>query len=188
MTPQNRAGIEDAMAAGFRVISKNGAEFLKSGIHLFSIHHDFHIAFRDFQVGKCHSRAQMALISEDGIADISKVRRPGFIEKNAVFELATVPKHASVAGDDVSAQISAMTHLAILPNPGGSLDINVRFHDGAFIDENGPLNHGVRRNFAEDIGLQVLLKISANAWKRFPRMFATLEDGWVVGLAQVQQI
>jgi len=176
------------MAAGFRVISKNSAEFPKSGIHLFPIHHDFHIAFRDFQVGKRNSRAQMTLISEDGITDVSEVRRPGFIEKNAVFEFATVPKHTSITRDDVSAKISAMTHLAILPNPGGSLDINVRFHNGAFIDENGPLNHGMRRNFAEDIGLQVLLKISANAWKRLPGMFVTLKDGRVVGLAQVQQI
>ena len=64
----------------------------------------------------------------------------------------------------------------------------MRLDHRAFINEHRPLDHRMRRDFAQKRGLQMALQVIRDFREDFPRMLTALEQERMLGLRQIQQI
>src|SRR4249919_2006776 len=77
----NRAGIDDRIAADLGSVADDCAEFSQAGgnVAIWRAHHDFSMI--EFHVRENHARAKVCVVSEDRVADIIKMRHLRFIEQ-----------------------------------------------------------------------------------------------------------
>ena len=89
-----------------------------------------------FEVGNFHARAEMRLVTENGVADVIEMRRLRGIEQQRVFQFARIADHAAVADDDVFAEIGIVADLAVFADDGRAFDHRAVLNDGAFANKN----------------------------------------------------
>ena len=184
---EDAAGVQHGVAAGFRAVAQQRAEFAQAGVEGFSVNLDKDISGHQFEIGNFHARAEVRLVAEDGVADIIEVRHLRAVEEERVLQLGRIADDAAVADDDVLAEIGIVANLAIPADDGRAFDHRAGFNQRAFADENFFADARARKSFGRGL-FRHLRDVGFNFRQRFPCEFAAVEDGGVFGLREVKQV
>jgi hypothetical protein len=78
----------------------------------------------------------MSVVTEDRIANVIKMGRLHFVEKNAILELARVSHNHAIPDDHVLAHVTAAPNLAIFADPCRAFQHRALLHDGTSANKN----------------------------------------------------
>ncbi len=73
--PMMLPGFRTAVAAHFRAVAQQRAEFAQAGVEGLAVDLHGDVAGQQFEIGNLHARAEVRLVAEDGIADVIEMRR-----------------------------------------------------------------------------------------------------------------
>ena len=151
---------------------------------------DHDLAVVELDVGKDRARAEVALVTQDRVADVIEMRHLRAVEQQAVLELARVAQHGVVAHDDVLAHVTTVADVAVRADPRRAFDHRAVLDDRAFAHEHVRPDVRLADQFAlEHRGLQAELEISRRSFPTLPRrVVRVLEQHPVRGVFQVQVI
>ena len=124
MPADDRAGVQDAVAADLHIIAKDGADLLAAGLDALGPIFDDDERLVALDVRRDGARAHVGLIAEDGIADVVEVRRLDIIKQHHVFQLAGVTNDGVFAHDRIAAHESALAQLSAVVDDAGAGDIS----------------------------------------------------------------
>ena len=125
MRPDDRPGVEDAVAPHFHVVTQHGAALLpprgdgcKVALKAYGgLDGDGGLIALD--VGGDGPRTQVSLVAQDGIPHVVVVGHLHSVEEDAVLQLGGIAYHTVVPHQRAAANIGAMPHLGVLPDDGG---------------------------------------------------------------------
>src|ERR1017187_9553507 len=186
--PEDAAGVQHGVAAGFRAVAHQRAELAQAGVKRHAVHLHLDVAGKQFVVGYFNARAEVRLVTEDGVADVIEVCRVGAIEQQRVFQFGRIADDAAVADDDVFADVGVVADLATLAGDGRDLDHGAVLDDGAFADENFFTDECPALAGVVPGRFQIGGDVALNFFERVPGEFAAVENGGVSGLAEVKQV
>ena len=115
--PQQRAGIEDRVAADLSPVAHDGAELAQPGLVGAFRRADDNRRLVEPEVGTDRAGAKVGSVAQDGIADVIEMRDLGTVHQQAILELARVAEHAAFADDDVAPDEGARTDVGVGPDP-----------------------------------------------------------------------
>jgi hypothetical protein len=107
---------------------------------------------------------------QNGIAHIIKMRDLGIIKNEAIFEFGRIPRHDSIADDDIFADVAAIANLAILTDPSWPLNHGSLLDDGILSNEYGPTDEWFADQTTVETWLETKLEIAGNLREHIPRM------------------
>ncbi len=138
-------------------------------------------------IGEDDAGGKVALVADNGIADVIEMRDFRFVEDDRVLEFARVAHGDAVADDDIFADIAAVADFAALADPRGAFDHGAVLDDGALADEDGAGDERLADEAAVDRGLQPELEIAADLLESVPGVEGVLEELAMIGMIQVEE-
>lgn len=178
-----RARVQDRVAAGLHIVAKNGPELGEAGIHFLVACPDFDgRAFAgggvfgavDGEIGEFCACAEVGTLSEDAVADVGEVRGMGAVEEEAVFGFAGVPEDGIGQEDDIFPNVRPVPDNRAFADVRRADNVRARFDDGSFGDVDGCVAQiCARMDVAED-GLGIADEagdVFFEGFERFPDIF-----------------
>jgi hypothetical protein len=179
---EDAAGVQHGVAAHFRAVAEQRAEFAQAGVKRLAVHLHLDVAGEHLEVGNFHARAEVRLVAENRVTDVIVVRRNGMIEQQRVFDFGRVAHDAIVANDDIFAEIGVVADLAVFADDGRAFDHCAVLDDGAFADENFFTDECPARAGVVPGRFQIGGEVALDFFERVPGEFAAVENGGVFGL------
>ena len=130
----------------------------------------------------------MSAVTEDGIADVIKVRHLRFVEENAILEFTRVSHHHAIAGDHVFAHVAAAADLTIFADPCRTFQHRALLHDGTSADEDMIADEWFAQQLAQYRGLQAELQITDDLFERIPDVILVFEQLRMSRVFEVKKI
>src|SRR5205814_5731597 len=106
IAPDDRAGVNHGVASDLCAIPHDCAEFLQSGRDQSIGREHENLRTIELHVGQNHTGAEVHLVAENRIADVTEMRNLRLIKNDAVLELAGIAHHDAVPDDDVLAHVA----------------------------------------------------------------------------------
>jgi len=184
---EDAAGVQHGVAAGFRAVAQQRAELAQAGVEGRAVNLHENVSRHQFEVGNFHARAEVRLVTEDGVADVIEVRRLRAVEEQRVFQFGRIAEDAAVADDDVLADVGIVADLAILADDGRAFDHRAGFDDCAFADKNFFADARAGKSFWRILFWHAG-EVTFNFLERVPREFAIGKNRGVFGLREVKQV
>ena len=120
----DRAGIEDAVAADLDVIAEHRAELLASGLDRRAGNLDGDKGLVALDVAGYRACAHVRLVAEDGVADVVIVRGLDVVEQDDVLELNGVADDCVLADDGAAADERAVADLRAVVDDAGRAEVS----------------------------------------------------------------
>ena len=137
--PEQRARIQHGIAADFRPVADDRAEFPQTRLVNGPAHpHDDRLLVEP-QVGTNHPGAQVRAVAQDRIAHIAEMRHLHAVHQHAVLELAGVPEDAALAHDHVAPDKRPGANFRLRSDPNRADDRRVGRQFDARMNEHQPL-------------------------------------------------
>src|SRR5215471_3111293 len=155
LPPDDRARRGHGVAPDLDAIAEQGTELAQAGIQARAVRMaDRYRSRHDLEVREPGPGAQVDVVPQDRLPDVSEVRRPGAIQQDRRLALAGVADHAVSAGENIAAQVGSMPHLGAGSDQGGAADVRARFHPGALGDLDVAGDAGSVLDLPADAGTQ----------------------------------
>jgi hypothetical protein len=188
ISADDRTGTNDRVATDLCTVAYNRPKFAQPGRNElgFRFHRDLLAVQSD--IGEDDTGAEVDLITQHGITDVTEVRYVGVIEDDAIFEFARIAEYDPVADDDVFADVAAASDFAIISDPGRTLDgRTVLNHRSAadvdiFADKRSAHDPGINGWF------QAELEIAADLLQDIPDLCAVIENSPMLCLIEIEKI
>ena len=142
----------------------------------------------EFHVRENHARAEVGVMTKNGIADVIEVWHLHVVEEDAIFKFARVPHHCAFAGDHVLAHVTAAADPTIFTDPRGALQKRTLLDDRAFTNEHMVTDERLAHQLSQDRWLQAKLQITRNLFQRVPDVILVLEQFRMSGVFEVEII
>jgi hypothetical protein len=184
----DRTRANDGVTANLCPVAYNRSKFAQAGRNElgFRFHRDLLTVQSD--IGEDDTGAEMDLITQHGVTDVTEVRDVGIVEDDAIFEFARISEHDPVTDDDVFADVAAAPDFAIVADPGRTLDgravLNHRStaYVDVFADKGSAHDPGINGWF------QAELKIAADLLQDIPDLCAVIENSPMLCLIEIEKI
>src|SRR5271154_7183378 len=170
--PEDAAGVQHGVAAGFRAVAQQRAEFAQAGVKRHTVHVHKNIAGQKFEVGNFYARAEVRLVAENGVADVIEVRRLRAVEEERVFQFARIADDTVVADDDIFAKVGVVADLTVTSDDGRTFDHHAVFDDRAFANENFFADERSTFALVTKFRFQIRGNVALNLFEHVPREFA----------------
>ena len=123
MSADHGAGIQHGVAAYFYIVTQHGTDLLDAGLDLlFAILYDYQ-SLVGLDVGSDGSSSHVAVISENGVANIVIVRCLNVIEEDDVLEFDGVTYHAVCANQSGASDEGTVADFRVRSDDAGSAEI-----------------------------------------------------------------
>ena len=123
MSADHGAGIQHGVAAYFYIVAQHGADLFDAGLDLlFAVLYD-HESLVGLDVGSDGACSHVAIVSEDGIANIVIVRCLNVIEEDDVLELDGVTHYAVCTNQSGASDEGTVADFRVRSNDAGSAEI-----------------------------------------------------------------
>lgn len=138
-------------------------------------------------IGEDGSGTEMRLVTQDRVTDVVEVWDLRFVKDEAALELAGVPQDDAIPHQNILPDVGAVTDLAILADPGGSLDHGTILNDGASSDIDRSADERLADQLTIDAGLEAELEIGRDLCDCLPDMSDILKDDTVLGAVEIEE-
>ena len=113
MSADHGAGIQHGVAAYFYIVAQHGADLFDAGLDLlFAVLYD-HESLVGLDVGSDGACSHVAIVSEDGVANIVIVRCLNVIEEDDVLEFNRVTYYTVCANQSGASDEGAMAYFGV---------------------------------------------------------------------------
>jgi hypothetical protein len=130
----------------------------------------------------------VGLVAENRVTNIVKMRDLGPVEYYAIFKLAGVTKDYAVANDHVFADITTASYLAIVSDPGRTLNGRAVFDDAFVTDIDPVANEGSAKQTSVHRRIEAELEITGDLLQNIPDLGGVIEERSMLCLAQVEVV
>jgi len=188
ITTDDRTRANDRVATDLCPVAYNRPKFAQPGRDElgFRFHSDLLAVQSD--IGEDDTGAEMDLITQYGITDVTEMRNVGVIEDDAIFEFARIAKYDSVADDDVFADVAAASDFAIISDPGRTLDGRTVLNHRSAADVDIFADKGPAHDPGINGWFQAELEVAADLLQDIPDLYAVIENSPMLCLIEIEKI
>jgi hypothetical protein len=188
ITTDDRTRANDRVTTDLCPVAYNRSKFTQPGRNQlgFGFHSDLLAIQSD--VGEDDTGAEMNLITQHGVTDVTEVRDVGVIEDDAIFEFARITEHDPVADDDVFADVATAPDFAIVSDPGRTLDGRAVLNHRSITDVDIFADKGSAHDPGIDGWFQAELEVAADLLQDIPDLYAVIENSPVLCLIEIEKI
>src|SRR5215469_2498461 len=185
---QNRARADYRMTTDLGAITDDGAEFAQARCDQFVF-----VSQTDFfpvqsHICQNHSCPQVGLVAANRVTDVVKMRDLGPVEYYAIFKLAGVTKDCAIANDNIFADITTASYLAIVSDPGRTFNGRTVFDDGFVTDIDPVAYERSAKQTTVHRRIEAELEITGDLLQNIPDLGRVIEEGSMLCLAQVEVV
>jgi hypothetical protein len=130
----------------------------------------------------------VGLVAENRVTDIVKMRDLGPVEYYAIFKLAGVTKDYAIASDNIFADITTASYLAIVSDPGRTFNGRAVFDDGFVTDIDPVADEGSAKQTSVQRRIEAELEITGDLLQNIPDLGRVIEERSMLCLAQVEVV
>jgi hypothetical protein len=188
ITTDDRTRANDRVTTDLCPVAYNRPKFAQPGLNElgFRFHSDLPAVQSD--IGEDDTGAEMNLITQHGITNVTEVRDVGVIEDDAIFEFARITEHDSVADDDVFTDVAATPDFAIVSDPGRPLDSRAVLNHRSTTDVDIFADEGPAHDPSINGWFQAELEIAADLLQDIPDLCAVIENCPMLCLIEIEKI
>jgi hypothetical protein len=188
ITTDYRTRANDGVATDLCPIADDGPKFAQSGRNELGFRFYSDLLTVQSDVGEDDTGAEVDLITQHRITDVTEVRNVGVIENDAIFELARIAEHDPVADDDVFAYITAAPDFAVVSDPGRAFYGRTVLDHGPTSDVDILADKGSAHDSAINGWFQAELEIAPDLLQDVPDLCAVVENSPMLCLIQIEKI
>ena len=111
--PNDRAGVQHAVAADLHVVAQHRAYLLPARVHALSAADADHVGLVGLDVGGDRTRAHVGLVAQDAVAHVVIMGRLHAVKEDDVLQLHGVAHHAARAHQGAAPDERAVAHLRV---------------------------------------------------------------------------
>lgn len=187
ISADERTRAEDAVAADLCMVANEGPELAEASGYGFLGGVNFYEGLVESHIGKNNSCAEVGFVAENRVADIVEVWNLGFVEDEAVFKFRGISRDDAITEDDIFANVTTVTNLAVLTDPSWAFDHGPLLDHRALTDKDGAAHKWLTDEASVEAGFHAELQVGGDLWKCVPDVLDVLEKGAVLAVAEVKK-